>query len=125
MVNNITMNHIHQQSRYSLFHLCGNKRDHQTQTGGNADGDAETGGLSKPSDNRWSYQETEEADARNDGDARLNFGDAITDPRIKASKVKYWGFLQDWLGITPYVYGVSGRQRNDIPRQVGCMGCGL
>ena len=110
MVNNITMNHIHQQSRYSLFHLCGNKRDHQTQAGGNADGDAETGSLSKPSDNRWSYQETEETDARNDGDgnACLDFGDAITDPRIKASKVKYWGLLQDWLGITPYVYGVSG-----------------
>ena len=46
------------------------------------------------------------------------FGDSITDPNIKASKVKYWGFLQDWLGITPYVYGVSGRQWNDIPRQV-------
>ena len=45
------------------------------------------------------------------------FGDSITDPNIKASKVKYWGFLQDWLGITPYVYGVSGRQWNDIPRQ--------
>ena len=114
-------------SRYSLFHLCSNKCDHQTQAGSNADGDAEIGSLSKPSDNRRSYQETEETDARNDGDgnARLDFGDAITDPRIKASKVKYWGFLQDWLGITPYVYGVSDRQRNDIPRQVGCMGCGL
>ena len=29
-----------------------------------------------------------------------HFDDSITDPRIKASKVKYWGFLQDWLGIT-------------------------
>jgi len=49
------------------------------------------------------------------------FGDSITDPNIKASKVKYWGFLQDWLGITPYVYGVSGRQWNDIPvRQTNC-----
>lgn len=45
------------------------------------------------------------------------FGDSITDPRNKASKTKYWGFLQEWLGITPYVYGVSGRQWNDIPRQ--------
>lgn len=45
------------------------------------------------------------------------FGDSITDPNIKASKVKYWGFLEEWLGITPYVYGVSGRQWNDIPRQ--------
>lgn len=45
------------------------------------------------------------------------FGDSITDPRNKASKTKYWGYLQQWLGITPYVYGVSGRMWNDIPRQ--------
>lgn len=45
------------------------------------------------------------------------FGDSITDPRNNASKTKYWGFLQEWLQITPYVYGVSGRQWNDIPRQ--------
>ena len=38
------------------------------------------------------------------------FGDSITDPRNSGSKKKYWGFLEDWLGITPYVYGVSGRQ---------------
>lgn len=44
-------------------------------------------------------------------------GDSITDPRNKASKKKYWGFLEDWLGITPFVYAVSGRQWNDIPRQ--------
>ena len=45
------------------------------------------------------------------------FGDSITDPNNDGSKKKYWGFLEDWLGITPYVYGVSGRQWNDIPRQ--------
>lgn len=44
-------------------------------------------------------------------------GDSITDPRNKGSKKKYWGFLQDWLQIEPLVYGVSGRQWNDIPRQ--------
>lgn len=46
-------------------------------------------------------------------------GDSITDPRNNSDdiKKKYWGFLQDWLGITPYVYGVSGRQWNDVPRQ--------
>ena len=44
-------------------------------------------------------------------------GDSITDPRNNGSKKKYWGFLQDWLQIVPYVYGVSGRQWNDIPRQ--------
>jgi 2-keto-4-pentenoate hydratase/2-oxohepta-3-ene-1,7-dioic acid hydratase in catechol pathway len=47
------------------------------------------------------------------------FGDSITDPRNSGSKLKYWNFLQDWLGITPYVYAVSGRQWDDIPRQAG------
>ena len=45
------------------------------------------------------------------------FGDSITDPNNKAAKKKYWGLLADWLQIEPYVYGVSGRQWNDIPRQ--------
>ena len=45
------------------------------------------------------------------------FGDSVTDPRNSASKKKYWSYLQDWLQITPYVYGVSGRQWDDIPRQ--------
>ena len=45
------------------------------------------------------------------------FGDSITDPRNNGSKIKYWGYLADWLDIKPYVYGVSGRQWNDIPRQ--------
>ena len=44
-------------------------------------------------------------------------GDSITDPRNSGSKKKYWGFLQDWLQIEPYVYGVSGRQWNDVRRQ--------
>lgn len=47
-------------------------------------------------------------------------GDSITDPNSCSDNVpkKYWGFLSDWLNITSYVYGVSGRQWNDIPRQV-------
>lgn len=45
------------------------------------------------------------------------FGDSITDPRNSGSKKKYWNFLQELLNITPYVYGKSGRQWNDIPRQ--------
>ena len=45
-------------------------------------------------------------------------GDSITDPRNGGGKIKkYWEFLQEWLGITPYVYGVSGRQWDDVPRQ--------
>ncbi len=45
------------------------------------------------------------------------FGDSITDPRNKAADSKYWNYLKEWLGITPYVYAVSGREWNDIPRQ--------
>lgn len=45
------------------------------------------------------------------------FGDSVTDPRNSGSKQKYWHFLQQWIGITPYVYAVSGRQWNDIPNQ--------
>ncbi len=44
-------------------------------------------------------------------------GDSITDPNNKGARKKYWSWLQDWLQITPYVYGVSGRQWDDIPRQ--------
>ncbi len=36
-------------------------------------------------------------------------GDSITDPNCYGDKIKkYWDFLQEWLGITPYVYGISG-----------------
>ena len=31
------------------------------------------------------------------------FGDSITDPSNSGSKKKYWGFLNDWLQIEPYV----------------------
>lgn len=50
---------------------------------------------------------------------RVGFiGDSITDPNCYGDNIKkYWSFLQEWLGITPYVYGVSGRQWNDVPRQ--------
>ena len=46
-------------------------------------------------------------------------GDSMTDPNNNCSDVpkKYWGYMQEWLGLTPYVYGVSGRQWDDIPRQ--------
>lgn len=45
-------------------------------------------------------------------------GDSITDPKNYGNEIrKYWDFLREWLGITPYVYGISGRQWNDVPRQ--------
>lgn len=49
------------------------------------------------------------------------FGDSITDPKNDGSKLKYWNFLQDWLDITPLIYGRSGRQWNDIPRQANLL----
>ena len=45
------------------------------------------------------------------------FGDSITDPNNDASKMKFWSYLQEWLSISPYVYGVSGWQWNSIQRQ--------
>ena len=53
------------------------------------------------------------------------FGDSITDPNVKTTgqdgqgktNMHYWDYLREWLGIAPYVYAVSGRQWNDIPRQ--------
>lgn len=45
-------------------------------------------------------------------------GDSITDPNCYGDKIKkFWDFLKEWLDITPYVYGVSGKQWNDVPRQ--------
>ena len=45
------------------------------------------------------------------------FGDSITDPNTLPGTNLYWNFLQQWLDITPWVYGVSGREWNDISRQ--------
>ena len=44
----------------------------------------------------------------------------MTDPKNNSNDVpdKYWNYLSQWLGITPYVYGISGRQWDDVPRQV-------
>lgn len=49
------------------------------------------------------------------------FGDSVTDPAVMAAKTKYWEYLRDWLGITPYVYAVNGRQWDDIPRQTDAL----
>jgi lysophospholipase L1-like esterase len=50
---------------------------------------------------------------------RVGFiGDSITDPNCYGDAIKkYWAFLQEWLGITPYVYGISGREWDDAARQ--------
>lgn len=45
-------------------------------------------------------------------------GDSMTDPNCYGIEIKkFWSFLQEWLDITPYVYGVSGRQWNDVAAQ--------
>lgn len=50
---------------------------------------------------------------------RVGFiGDSLTDPHSYGDKIKkYWSFLQEWLDIEPYVYGVSGRQWDNVPVQ--------
>ena len=45
------------------------------------------------------------------------FGDSITDPIHVGTEKNYWQFLADKLQITPLVYGINGRQWDDIPRQ--------
>ena len=60
------------------------------------------------------------------------FGDSITDSRVVPGTSRdipqnhdwtgiadslYWGRLQEWLGIHPLVYGVNGRQWDNIPEQ--------
>ena len=48
-------------------------------------------------------------------------GDSISDPRLgrNSGNKLYWSYLQDWLQLEIYNYAVSGRQWDDIPRQVG------
>lgn len=48
-------------------------------------------------------------------------GDSITDANYMTSTKKYWQWLSEWLGITPYVYAKAGRQWNDLERQDGLL----
>ena len=50
---------------------------------------------------------------------RVGFiGDSITDPNCYGNKIKkFWDFLKEWLHITPYVYGISGKQWDDADDQ--------
>lgn len=53
------------------------------------------------------------------------FGDSLTDPNQQQPKhdwtgiqnFQYWGYLQQWLGIKPLVYAVSGSKWDNIPHQ--------
>ena len=50
--------------------------------------------------------------------ARVGFlGDSIWDPNAYTDVRKSWSFLSEWLGITPYVYAVSGNEWTHIRRQ--------
>lgn len=44
-------------------------------------------------------------------------GDSMTDKRRIGTTCVYWEYLNELLGITPFVYGVSGNQWNDIYKQ--------
>ena len=47
-------------------------------------------------------------------------GDSITDKHqvTKGQNDTYWVYLESILGITPYVYGISGHQWKHIPDQI-------
>ena len=47
----------------------------------------------------------------------LFLGDSITDKRHIGCTKNYWGFLGDWYGFTPLVYGINGQQWSHIPGQ--------
>ena len=47
----------------------------------------------------------------------LFLGDSITDKCHVGCKKNYWGFLGDWYGFAPLVYGVNGQQMSHIPAQ--------
>lgn len=44
-------------------------------------------------------------------------GDSMTDLRRVGTTCVYWEYLSELLGITPFVYGISGNQWNDIYKQ--------
>ena len=47
----------------------------------------------------------------------LFLGDSITDKCHVGCKKNYWGFLGDWYGFSPLVYGINGQQMKHIPAQ--------
>lgn len=48
-------------------------------------------------------------------------GDSISDPGLGQYNglKQYWSYLQDWLELDIYNYAISGREWDDVPRQVG------
>ncbi len=47
----------------------------------------------------------------------LFLGDSITDKCHVGCTKNYWGFLGDWYGFSPLVYGINGQQLLHIPAQ--------
>jgi len=47
----------------------------------------------------------------------LFLGDSITDRRHVGCTKNYLGYLGDWYGFNPLVYGLNGRHMSDIPAQ--------
>lgn len=44
-------------------------------------------------------------------------GDSITDKGVLKDDTHYWAYLDQWLDITPLVYGISGHKWEHIPGQ--------
>mgnify|MGYP000800210737 FL=1 len=44
-------------------------------------------------------------------------GDSITDKAHVGTTKNYWQYLQEMLGLVPFVYGINGQQWRDVPGQ--------
>lgn len=44
-------------------------------------------------------------------------GDSITDKVHVGTTKNYWQYLQEMLGLVPFVYGINGQQWRDVPAQ--------
>lgn len=44
-------------------------------------------------------------------------GDSITDEGHVGTTKNYWQYLQEMLGLVPFVYGINGQQWRDLPGQ--------
>ncbi len=65
------------------------------------------------SQNKTSQYSENDASAHWRGIRAAYLGDSMTQLPRDSSKV-YWYYLQGWLGIEPFVYGISGHQWDDI-----------
>lgn len=68
-----------------------------------------------------SYADEPLMESQWNGKKVVYLGDSITDAAHVGCTKNYWGFLQDFLGIIPAVYGINGHQMSRVPGQIDRM----